>query len=429
MRFRFKKINLKCSATAVVVLRVIIGAVFVVSGVAKAIDPWGFIYKIEEYLSAWGMELPRTVLLVGAIGLSAYEFICGAMLALGAYRRRAPQLLMLSMIVMLPLTAYIAIANPVSDCGCFGEFIILSNTATFVKNIIITLCLAYLWKYNSKIAGCLISPPLQWIALLACFGYVLAVALTGYIVQPLVDFRQYETGTQIIADIDENISNADNLKFIYEKNGETAEFTIDALPDSTWTFVSRTESPTPVDTNSSIAIFDSDDEVTDEVLSASGKVLFITIPEPERYDIAYAYHANVLASAVKNEGGETIGLLAASADKIDEWVDLSMAQYECFTVDDTTLKTLVRGPMGAVLINDGVIEWKRSLSSIDFPTIEALSQGKISVDDLAPDTTFFAKLTLWICVIVITLIAATQLFAPIKSLIKKKSVNLHKENQ
>ncbi|MDE5954087.1 MAG: DoxX family membrane protein, partial [Duncaniella sp.] len=134
-------------------VRVVIGAVFVVSGFAKSIDPWGSYYKIYEYLDVWGWDIPSALVVLAAFALGGFEFVWGCLLLLGCYRRVAVWLLLLMMAFMLPLTLYIAIADPVADCGCFGDFWIISNTATFLKNIVITQLLLYLAVFNRRVDG------------------------------------------------------------------------------------------------------------------------------------------------------------------------------------------------------------------------------------------------------------------------------------
>ncbi|MDE6265141.1 MAG: DoxX family membrane protein, partial [Paramuribaculum sp.] len=157
--------------TIVWLLRVFVGAVFIISGFAKADDLYGFIFKIEEYLDVWGMPEPRSLVLVGAMALSMAEFLLGSMLLLGCYRRAVVWLLLLMMAGMLPLTAYIYFTDPVPDCGCFGDFLILSNGATFFKNILLTAALIYLIKYNNKIDG-LFGAYIQWLVATVCAAYI-----------------------------------------------------------------------------------------------------------------------------------------------------------------------------------------------------------------------------------------------------------------
>ncbi|MDE6049883.1 MAG: DoxX family protein, partial [Paramuribaculum sp.] len=154
-------------------LRIIVGAVFILSGFAKADDIYGFIFKIEEYLDVWGLSQPRSLVLVGAMALSMMEFVFGCMLLLGCYRRVITWLMTLIMAGMLPLTAYLFISDPVPDCGCFGDFIILSNGATFLKNILITVALIYLIIYK-KVSG-LFGAYIQWLVATMCAAYIFII--------------------------------------------------------------------------------------------------------------------------------------------------------------------------------------------------------------------------------------------------------------
>ena len=381
-------------STAVIVLRVIVGAVFILSGFTKSVDPWGFIYKIEEYLMTWGIDVPRNIILVGAIGLSAYEFMFGAMLVLGGYRRGAPRALLLTMAVMLPLTAYIAIANPVSDCGCFGDWLKLSNWATFIKNIFLTAALVYLVKNNSKIAFTLLRPSLQWIAAAACSIYIMIISIAGYLIQPMIDFRPYKTGSILWETADDDDQSIDNAVFVYEKGGEVKEFSLENIPDSTWTFVER-RLPAEISSGraapDSFAVYDEDEDATYLLADADQPILLITIPEPVKVDIATIYTVNELASVIEKAGGTTFGLIAGSDATLRRWEDISMADYTLLTCDDTTLKSLVRGNPGIVIIDDDEVKLKRSASSID---IELLKQ--LASDPQPTSTAIIGRLTPWI---------------------------------
>lgn len=155
----------------------------------------------------------------------------------GCYRRATPFIMSLMMAFMLPLTFYIMVASPVSDCGCFGDFIRLSNTMTFLKNVAITAGLVYIWTKNKRLDG-IFRPGVQWIVASICGIYALTVGLVGYNVQPMVDFRSFAAGTSLSpADAldDEDVE----FEFIYSRGNEQRTFREDNLPDSTWTFVDR----------------------------------------------------------------------------------------------------------------------------------------------------------------------------------------------
>lgn len=357
---RLSRFNRENMAWIVWALRLIVGATFVVSGLAKIIDEWGFVYKIEQYLSIWDMTVPRTIVLAGAIGLSGAEFVFGLLLLTGCYRRVVTWLLAATMAFMLPLTFYIMVADPVSDCGCFGDFIRLSNNATFLKNVVLSVAIVYLVGFNSKVRGIYL-PYCQWLVAFMSGLYALIVALLGYNVQPLVDFRSYPVGSNFSV-VDSEDDDVD-VTYIYERNGERKGFPVDELPDSTWTFVERQLSGA-VDDSGVFSVYDGDEDVTEAVLHGNGEQLFLTIPDLRRADISYTYLINEINRYMTARGGELVGLLATDRRGIEGWVDYSMARYPCYTADDTSIKELVRGNVGLVYVKDGVIVWKRNLWSV-----------------------------------------------------------------
>jgi uncharacterized membrane protein YphA (DoxX/SURF4 family) len=346
-------------------LRAAVGATFAVSGIAKLIDQWGFVYKIEQYLSVWGVNVPRTLELTGGIILSGVEFSLGLLLLLGCFRRGVPALLTLVMAFMLPLSLYIAVANPVADCGCFGDLIKISNPLTLAKNVALTMAVVALLFHNRK-APCLYAPYSQWVVAFVIGAYALTVALIGYNVQPMIDFRGYPVGSTLIDPDETSADDGDMPVYVYTRDGATRGFTPDDLPDSTWTFVERVEPSHHAATKAGrdFAIYDGDDDVTADELSADGPQLLVLIPDLRRADISYTYLINELNSYMESRGGSMIGIIATDAAGIDWWTDCSMAQYPCYTADDTAIKELVRGNVGLVYTERGKIVWKRSIWSV-----------------------------------------------------------------
>jgi uncharacterized membrane protein YphA (DoxX/SURF4 family) len=423
-------------------LRILTGAVFIVSGFVKGIDLWGFIFKIEEYLAVWGMHQPRSLIMMAALLISGYEFVFGFMLATGCYKRVAPLALTLQMAVMLPLTAYIAIASPVADCGCFGDFWVLSNSATFVKNLVLTAFLVLLLIYNPKLENGVYKPAIQWMVGAWISLYFVIVALYGYNVQPMIDFRPYPVGSKIL-DVDteaaDSSDEAAEMKFVYERNGEQQEFTIDNLPDSTWTFVDRIE-PLPdfaVDAagGAQFLVYDENgDEATEDAITGIGTELLLVIPEPRRVDISYTYFLNELKEWADTSGVKMQCLIAADRRGIEYWKDVSMASYDVYAADDTKLKELVRGTMSLVQLEDGVITSKYTLSSIDSDIIDAGPSGDDLLSEMAAAPRGWLRLlTLVFGVFLLILYLFQSLFLAINSRIKsfyqKKAVNLQTESE
>lgn len=398
---------------AVMALRIITGALFVISGFSKAVDPWGFIFKIEDYLAVWGMMEPRTVILVVAIALSVYEFVFGFLLMTGCFKRMASWLLMLSMSFMLPLTAYIWIAEPVDDCGCFGEMWKISNAATFWKNVAIVLALAYLCRFNRRLRRGIYRPAIQWIVVLVLLLYTIIVSLYGYNIQPMVDFRPYPVGTNLYNVLNGSNSegDGDDITMVYMRDGVEREFTIDSLPDSTWTFVRRVDGQPHTGGDSGFSIYDTDNEdVTEYAVDDAGEMLILVIPESNRVDIAYTYAINEMNKAITRNGGSMIALLAATPDVVERWIDMSMADYPCYIAEDTSLKQLARGSMSMIYINDGVIIWKRALSAFDFSTVDSLGNGDLSIGSIVIDDSRNFRMITLAAAVILLIIALTQEF-------------------
>lgn len=368
-------------------MRLLVGITFLVSGLAKAIDPWGTYYKLQEYITA--MHLPfaewGNIVLTLSFFLFGVEFIIGLSVLTGCFRKASPILAALFMIVMLPLTLWIAIADPVADCGCFGDFLTLSNWATFFKNVVLSLAIVWLLKFNRDIP-CLISPYFQWLAVVGMSAYILVVGLIGYRQQPMVDFRQYKVGTQLFV-LGDKPEYEPVFIFVYEKNGVEKIFEEDDdLPseDDGWTFVRReekeflkndNESSRPSSTLSDFRIWNEDtsEDVT-EALADDGNQLIVFTPDIKNLSMAASWKINRLYDIAKEEGVDFFAVASGSPEDIRLWRDRSSGQYPIYTAEDTSIKELVRGNPAIVYLEGGKIVWKTALSALE-----------ISDEDILPD--------------------------------------------
>ncbi len=256
------ELRLRLRRILVWLCRLAAGAVFVVSGWAKAVDPAGFIIKVGEYLSAWDLQVPHEAIVAGCIALSALEFATGIILASGCLKRVSAIIASAMMAAMLPLTLYIAIANPVADCGCFGDLFKISNWATFWKNIGISAVLGYLLWRNRTVPG-IYPAPVQWLVATVSLAFPLALSMMGYHVQPVADFRDYPLVSQIFRSASDT-DNVDEL-FVYERDGRRQAFALDSLPDESWTFVEATATS---ESGADIAVRDDDgDDVSADIVN------------------------------------------------------------------------------------------------------------------------------------------------------------------
>jgi len=221
--------------------RLFVGIVFVFSGFVKVIDPLGSAYKFADYFTALNLEFLSGAALFFAIFMSVAELCIGIALIFNLVPKLASWGVLAFMAFFTPLTLWLAVANPVSDCGCFGDALILTNWQTFYKNLIILAFVVVIFIFRKKY-----KPPFndffQW-----TLGFVFAFAsviLSVYCLRhlPIIDFRPYHIGANIPEgmtvpeDQKENIDVYESV-FIYEKNGEKKEFKVENLPDSTWKFV------------------------------------------------------------------------------------------------------------------------------------------------------------------------------------------------
>lgn len=355
---------------AVWLLRIAIGGVFVFSGFVKSVDPWGTIYKFDDYLAALGIALWPNLVVVGTFALCGFEFLTGVFLMLGIYRRSSPVMAATLMAVMLPLTLWVAVSDPVADCGCFGDAVVLSNWATFWKNVALSVAIAALVALNRR-AGCLVTPYMQWVVFIATGLYVVVIGLYGYICQPLIDFRPYPIGSELVSTDEEEYE--PQYIFIYEKDGARQEFGADEVPDEAdgWSFIDRRELPAraeqDADTDSktlSVWSADGNEDVTYEVLAPHGAQLILFIPELAEVSPASTYRINSLYTWAQRNGVEMLAIVSGSEQEIAEWSDLSMPSYPIYTADDTSIKEIVRGNPGVVYVEDGHIKWKNSLRAL-----------------------------------------------------------------
>ena len=217
-------------------VQVLVGLFFIFSGCTKGIDPMGTGLKIMEYLGLWGMSIDLSLATYLAVGLNVLEALLGTFLLLGIGRRWTPIATLILMVPMTCLTLYIYIANPVADCGCFGDALKISNEATFWKNVVLLLLLILLVRHRDALYA-LRSQRAQVIT-----GAALALVLIVFNIYPLlylptIDFRPYKVGTPISHFYDRPAD--DGMRYIYERGGEERALTTEELAtvDSTWTYV------------------------------------------------------------------------------------------------------------------------------------------------------------------------------------------------
>lgn len=368
MRKRSKRLVLK---VAVNVCRLLLAVTFLFSGWVKANDPFGTVYKMEDYLAAWNLNvLPDTFLLGCAVILAVFEFTLGVNMLFTISRRLTAQLTLVFITLMTMLTVYIAIANPVSDCGCFGDAVILSNNATLAKNVVLLAAAVIVARWN-KLTMNRIAEGVKGLFSLLSFVGVVAYTVYCIIYLPVVDFRPYKVGTDMRAVADGASSRQMfDVKIVYEKDGKTIELSVDDDdPDSTWTYVEtrRTELNADAIASADFYVTDTDEEdVTDDILYADGYTLLLIIPDLTKADEGCIDKVNEAYDNAQENGCGFYCLTASTDEKSQTyWRDHTGAEYDFYLAENRMLKTVVRGNPGLVLLKDGMIV--RKWSNFDFP--------------------------------------------------------------
>lgn len=343
--------------------RLLLGVVFIFSGAVKAVDPMGGAIKIDDYLSAFGLDFLQVFSVPLAMNLSAVEFMLGVCMLLGVYRRYASFLTLLFMLFMTPLTLYLALFNPVSDCGCFGDALVLTNWETFYKNIVLLAAAGWAFVYNQRLWP-VYSFKVYWFVALFAYLYAMAFSVYNYDHLPVVDFRPYKVGANIpkLMEIPDGAPQDEYAySFVYEKDGVQKEFSLEDYPagDSSWTFV---ESKTtllkagyvPPVTGFNLLTLQGED-LTDSLLSNQQGVFLLVSPNLEEASDERIDEINNAFDYAQEKGLAFYCVTGSTPEQIGKWVDYTGAEYPFLSADEVILKTVIRANPGLVLLKGGTI--------------------------------------------------------------------------
>lgn len=360
------------------ICRYFLAALFIFSGFVKAVDPLGTCYKMSDYLEAFGVPELSVLALPAAFLMIILEFTIGVNFLFSLKLRLTSIAAVLFMAVMTPLTLYLAIANPVSDCGCFGDAITLTNWQTFWKNIVIDIVIVgmlFTLKYNRP----RLTEVGQWIVMMLPIFFCLGIEIYCYRHLPIIDFRPYKIGNNIseLMQIPDDAP-VDRYKttFIFTKDGVEREFTLEDYPvdDSTWVFVSQNvelveKGYTPPIHDFTIQI-DGDNDVTDLVLEREGYTLLVVSPKLEDADVDAIKSVNRIYDWAEKNEIPMYWLTSTFHAEIEEFVEKYGIRCQMAQTDEITLKTIVRSNPGIVLIKNATIVGKWHYN--DFPSDDKL---------------------------------------------------------
>jgi len=374
----------------------LIGAVFTFSGIVKAVDPLGSQYKFQDYFVAMGMEWLIPLALILGIILSSAEFLVGISLLLNLKPKIGMWGAIVFMVVFTPLTLWIAIKNPVTDCGCFGDALVISNWATFYKNLIIDFLIVILFFGNKYLQVNLFKNREWW-----AVGFITVLILSFQIFTlrhlPVIDFRPYKIGAYI-PDGMSIPADAPKGKSVYNyymknmKTGEEKKITSDEyLQDTTWQntqkyelLADKIEGPFVIEKGYVPPIHDFTIEpispFTDEYITFDSDIAPQILSDDRYIVLMVAYDINLSNEQAFKKSEEFYQelkklniplflLTGSSKDGVDKKIDEFKFSYPVANTDPITLKTIVRANPGFVLLKNGNIvdKWNfRELPEIDY---------------------------------------------------------------
>jgi uncharacterized membrane protein YphA (DoxX/SURF4 family) len=350
----------------VTISRILVGLLFIVSGLIKANDPIGFSYKLDEYWQVFGMEWMSSLSLVISVFICVAEVVLGVAVIFGSHMVLVSWSLLLMIIFFTFLTFYSAYFNKVTDCGCFGDAVKLTPWESFTKDVVLLVFILIIFFYRNKVKSVFNSKAVDWALIL------IATAGAGYFSYycinhlPVKDFRPYAVGKNIK---DQMTLPEGAKKDIYEitlvyKNtvtGEVKEFSQSDYPwqDSTWVWKETKNKLVQKGDQAPIHDFNIIDvdgnDVTEDILNDPQPIFLVVCYNLSKTNKKAFEKINPFTEACFNNGISIIGLTASSFETIDNFKHEVQSMLDFYNVDETTLKTMIRSNPGIMLLKQGTV--------------------------------------------------------------------------
>ena len=383
------------------ICRTLLGLVFIFSGAVKAIDPLGTVYKIEDYLKAFdGFFLDLLPAAEAAAwSLIVLELLLGVCMLLNVRSRWTSWITLLFYLVMTPLTLYIAINNPVSDCGCFGDAIVLTNWQTFWKNLVL-ISLALLLVALRKSTHPLWRGWMELVIASTTIAIALSFMAWTHHHLPVKDFRPYKIGNHLPTIMEDYEPDQFEYTYICAKDSVEQAFTAENYPDSTWTLVRYESKLIKKGYESPIHDFEiinaDGDDLTWDILESEEPITLVVMYDLAKADTTQMSKLEAMVRNLHVDTDEAIVMDTIASDStlcdtilIEETPTIAdavpfyiltgsstdqiiafgleypmLADYIC-TCDPVTLKTIVRANPGVIVLQNGIVIDKYNLRNRD----------------------------------------------------------------
>lgn len=361
------------------ILRIIVGVVFIISGIVKTIDPIGFSYKLEEYFSESVLNLPFLIpyALVFSTVFVVFEVILGIFLLLGIFKKFTLINLLFLIVIFTFLTFYSAYYDKVKDCGCFGDFLKLKPWESFTKDVVLLimiLIIGFGCKYIQPIFNTKLRNSIALIGIfITCW-----IAYQGIFHLPLVDFRAYAEGKNLIEgrkSVEElglkppkiaTFYTLNHLKTkeqkemndsVYIESGiwEDSLWVIDETKTYSKVVKEGYEPPIPPD----FSIECNGENVTDKVLNEN-KIVIISLIKLKSLSVEQIAKVHKLVHDLKLKNIKSI--IVSN--------DTNLHGLQICNLDEKVIKTINRSQVGIMILKKGIVIKKYHYN--DFPEISEI---------------------------------------------------------
>lgn len=394
------------------ICRILVGVLFIYSGFVKGIDPLGSDYKFTDYFYAFGMSWMSFSALFFSFLLSLAEFTIGICLFLNIKTKWATWGALLFMGVFTPLTLILAIKNPVTDCGCFGDALILTNWETFWKNIVLLLMTLVIFFNKEKFKSAFNFLE-QTVMLLCTIIFMLSIEFYSYRHLPILDFRPYAIGKNISEGmmIPEGAPHDEyklTLKYKNKNNGEIKEFSEENYPwqdTLNWEHHSTTEKLVKEGYKAAIHDFviehPNQGNITEDILQDDNYTFLAVAYNINKTSPENQEKLNKLAMYAQEKGYRFYGLSASGGEDIQKYTEAHKVPYEFCSTDEIQLKTMIRSNPGLILLRKGTIldKWgHRDLPEVqDMQNKDLASYCLLSQQDITDRYVVYSLMLLYLC--------------------------------
>lgn len=366
---------------SVTIARIIVGVLFIFSGLVKAIDPLGLTYKMQEFFEVWardGYAVPLMNWLyaqsfIFSIIIIAIEVVLGVALLVGFKKKTVLNLLLLLMLFFTFLTSYVLFSGKIATCGCFGDCIPLTPIQTFTKDILLLLLIIFLLFQQKFIAPVSKnSMPFALVVLSIIGVLVLQVHVIKHL--PLKDCLPYKVGNDLLklrqmpADA---VPDKFDYSFVYQKAGVKKDFTTSQLPDSSWTFVERKQTLLQKGKNNVPRINDfsltdsTGADITEPLLSQSAGYYLFFIKDFEASPAKWIGNFKVFLQKAKQKNLSVYIVTADKEGAINLFNIINKFDLQILTTDATAIKTAARANPTLFFMQGPVVQNKYSWADID----------------------------------------------------------------